>query len=223
MSVSLDTRRDAYIAALRDGDEPNARAIVEQAHAEGVDIGTIYFDIFAPSMIEIGRLWEENQLSIAEEHLATAITERLIGQLSPEFNRQIQRTEIGCVMLGCVAGERHVLGLRMLADLFRAQGWRVVYLGADVPDRDWIDLAVRVNADVIGISAGTLHLAAHTKPLITQLHSAVPATLIMVGGAGFARSPQLWRDVDANLYHDDPFIAVTMATAHRAQQITSSS
>src|ERR1051325_8843001 len=97
--------KEQFTDALRAGDDRAAEAVVGQAQAAGWMADKIYFDIFAPSMVTIGLLWEQNDLTVAEEHLATAITERLIGQLSPAF--VVPTQPLGTIVLGCVAGEQH--------------------------------------------------------------------------------------------------------------------
>lgn len=216
MTHDIASSQAAFVTALRNGDEQAAHAIVEQARADGVDIYTIYFEMFTPSMVTIGELWEQNELSVAEEHLATAITERLIGQLSAAFN-QAPPGRAGNVVLGCVTGERHALGLRMLSDLFRAQGWRVLYLGADVPNADWRRLALRFSADLVAISGSQPRYIEPIRELIGELRTALPQLTIMVGGAVFRLEPLLWQQVDADLYHPDPQTAVTLATATYAR------
>ncbi len=212
MTDALRPIRDVFTDALKQGDEPAARSVVEQLRARGIAPHTIYYEVFAPSMVTIGELWEQNQLTVAEEHLATSITERLIGQLSPSFNQPLAPVQRGSVLLGCVAGERHVLGLRMLSDLFRQQGWRVLYLGGDVPNSDCVRLAVRVNADLIAISAGSERLIPNVRSLIEELRSVLPNVGIVVGGAVFIRNPDLWLEVGASLYDPDPHRVVALAT-----------
>lgn len=209
----LTTYQQAFTAALRAGDETAAAAVVERARAAGVAARTIYLDIFAPAMVSIGTLWEHNELSVAEEHLATAITERLIGQLSPTFELEDGATG-GTVVLGCIKGERHALGLRMLADLFRQRGWRVLFLGADVPTSDWVQLAVRSSADAVAISARDERHLPQVSSLIADLRVASPELLVIVGGAAFNNDPDGgWRTVCADIYHPDPRTAVEIATA----------
>lgn len=213
MSSSIESSRAEFIAALRSGAEARARAVVDELRAAGVAPHAIYYELFAPSMVMIGDLWEQNELSVAEEHLATEITERLIGQLSPSFNQPLPQLERGSVVLGCVAGERHVLGLRMLADIFRQHGWRVLYLGADVPEADWVRLALRVDADAVAISVGAERLVPVAQHLIGQLQAVLPQAALLVGGAVFVRDPELWREVGATLYDPDPQTLVRLATA----------
>jgi methanogenic corrinoid protein MtbC1 len=217
VSVDLIASRAAFIAAIRSGDEPAARSVVEQLRSANVSPSSIYYDVFAPCMVTIGDLWERNELSVADEHLATAITERLIGQLSPTFTQRASQPDRGNVVLGCVAEERHVLGLRMLADLFRQQGWRVLYLGADVPNADFVRLAVRVSADIIAISASTQRHIPAVRELISGLRAALPEVGIIVGGAVFLNDPEIWREVGATLYHPNPQTAIQLATAQYGQ------
>ncbi|HEX6289569.1 MAG TPA: cobalamin-dependent protein [Herpetosiphonaceae bacterium] len=216
MSFDLQQSQAGFIAALRNGDESAAQAVIAAARAAGVEPGTIYLKLLASGMITIGELWERNELSVAEEHLATEITERLIGQISPWFSERTPPNEHGRVVMGCVAGERHALGLRMLADLFRHQGWRVLYLGADVPHGDWVRLVVRFNADLVAISASAERHMPQTQELIRELRAANPQIEVLVGGACFDRDPELWRRIGATQYHPDPLTAVTLASARYA-------
>ena len=71
----------SYLAAIRAGERRRAFALVDQACAAGVGLRTLYLDVFQPALREIGRLWQENEITVAEEHLATAITEIAMARL----------------------------------------------------------------------------------------------------------------------------------------------
>lgn len=217
MTYDLKQAEIAFTTALRNGDEVAAQQVISAAQSAGVDTTAIYLKIFAPSMVTIGELWEQNELSVAEEHLATEITERLIGQLSPSFSPQQAVGEPGRVVMGCVAGERHVLGLRMLADIFRKQGWRVLYLGADVPTHDWTRLVARFSADLVAISACAERHETQLRELIDDLRTANPRLEVLIGGGCFDRDQELWRKVGATQHHPDALTAVTLATARYAR------
>ncbi|MBV9789188.1 MAG: cobalamin-dependent protein [Chloroflexi bacterium] len=217
MTYDLKQAEITFTAALRNGDEFAAQQVISEAQSAGVDSTAIYLKIFAPSMVTIGELWEQNELSVAEEHLATSITERLIGQMSPSFSAQQAAGEPGRVVMGCVAGERHVLGLRMLADIFRKQGWRVLYLGADVPNHDWTRLVARFNADLVAISACAERHETQLTELIGDLRTANPLLEVLIGGGCFDRDQNLWRKVGATQHHPDALTAVTLATARYAR------
>jgi methanogenic corrinoid protein MtbC1 len=207
--------QQAFVSALRAGDERLARKIVDQACAANVSVEAIYYQIFAPSLERIGSLWEQNQFDVASEHLATAITERQMARVAPRI--VVPETPIGTVVLGCVAGERHVLGLRMVADMFRLYGWNVLDLGPDVPTNDWVKLMQRCGARAVGISVNARRHLPTCVGLISSLRAALPKLDIVVGGAAFDREPEAWKSVRATLYDADPVTCVSRLTA-RVQQ-----
>lgn len=122
-----------YLDALRAADRARALAAVEEGLSAGLAPADIYVEVIAPAMHKIGELWAEGALTPADEHLATAITERVLAELYP---RGLGPTpnELPTVLLAAPEGERHVLGLRMATDLLDAHGHRTRYLGADVPN-----------------------------------------------------------------------------------------
>lgn len=219
MTDQLDEYREALLAALLAGDSAAARAALGRMRADMVAPADIYLRVFTPCMITIGELWERNQLTVAEEHLATAITERLIMELSPSFEDGSLADAQGTALIGCVAGERHVLGARMLADLLRTYGWRVLDMGADVPSHDWVKLALRFNVDLVALSVNMSSNLLSAQSLIAELRAASPSLFVLVGGAVFAHEPDLWRKLGANLYHPDPLAAVALASANAALRL----
>ena len=214
MSEPLEEYRSALLDALRAGNGFAARVVVGQMRAAEITPTDIYLNVLTPCMITIGELWERNQLTVAEEHLATAITDRLISELSPSFEDSAANTSVGTALIGSVEGERHILGARMLADLMRRQGWRVLELGADVPGHDWVKLAIRFHADLVAISVNMLENLPSARMLIGELRAADANVFVLVGGAAFDLSPDLWRDIGASDYDQDPLAAVERATAH---------
>jgi MerR family transcriptional regulator, light-induced transcriptional regulator len=195
--------QQAFTAALRAGDEQLARCIVDEACAANVSVESIYYRIFAPSMARIGDLWEQRALDVASEHLATVITERQIERLSWQVGTPDRQQAVGTVVLGCIVGEYHTLGLRMVADVFRLYGWHVLELGPNVPSADWINLVVRRNAHAVGISAQARRHLPAVAALLGGLHKAVPGLPVAVGGALFDR---------------DPLALVAQLTARRAHE-----
>lgn len=77
---------DQYLAAVRAGDRREAFAVVDRACAARMDAPTLYVQVLQPALREIGRLWQENEISVADEHLATAITQAAMTRL---FDRTV--------------------------------------------------------------------------------------------------------------------------------------
>ena len=131
----------AYVTCLVRPDARRARVLIEDSLLDGVSAATIYLDVIDPAMREIGRLWEAAQVSVAQEHLATQITQSVIATLGLALSGT---TTVGRGRLAVVAsspGERHALGGQMVADFLESQGWTALALGPDTPIADLVGFA----------------------------------------------------------------------------------
>jgi diguanylate cyclase (GGDEF)-like protein len=118
--------------ALRAGDPKRADAIAVAALEAGMEVATVQARVIAPAMRWIGELWQHGSANVGDEHLATAITQEVLGRLFTTALQSQPRSRER-VMLAAVQGEHHVLGLRMAADVLEGAGFDVLYLGADMP------------------------------------------------------------------------------------------
>jgi methanogenic corrinoid protein MtbC1 len=199
----------AFLDAIRRGDRRAAFRSLDDALDAGLDLNALYVEVVQPSRREIGRLWQENELTVAEEHLATAITE---SAMSRAFERVFvwrdQRTPR--LIAACADEERHQMGLRMLCDLLELEGWETIYLGASVPIESLTELVATREPDAIALSAT---IAPHI-PRIRAAIAAIRATnvarqpVIAVGGRAFLNDPSLAKRVGADLTAADAGQAV---------------
>src|SRR4029077_16129609 len=83
------------------------------------------------------------ELTIADEHRATAIALRLVGRLGPRFARRGRKR--GTVVVGAPAGEQHALPSAILADLLRGVGFEVLDMGANTPAASFAETAKEAN------------------------------------------------------------------------------
>ncbi len=200
-----------YLGALLRTDRAEASDLIQTAFRSGVPITDLYLRVFQRCQQEIGRLWQLNQLSVAEEHYCTAATQFVMAQLHPllfslpKTGRRLMATS--------VAGEYHEVGLRIVTDLFEANGWESVYLGANVPARSLIQALEQHHSDVLAISATMPFHLPVVEELIALIRSSheVSATKIMVGGRPFNMAPDLWRRVGADCYAADAGEALEIA------------
>ena len=119
----------SYLESLLNGKRHAAREMILQAVQNGASTADIYLYIFTPVQHEICRLWQTNQVNVAQAHYCTAATQVIVSRLYPYiFNAQ--RNGQNMVMT-CVGGELHELGDRMVADLFAMEGWDSYNLGAN--------------------------------------------------------------------------------------------
>jgi methanogenic corrinoid protein MtbC1 len=187
-----------YLGALLGGDRRAAGRLVLEAADRGTDLRDLYLGVFQPVQYEIGRLWQTNAISIAQEHYFSAATQLVMSQLYPRVfaGRKKGRT----LVAASIAGELHEIGVRMVADFFELEGWDTYYLGANMPAEDVVREAGERRADVVGVSATmTFHLKA-VEDLVRRLRAADGGhrVKILVGGYPFRVSPDLWQDVGAD-------------------------
>lgn len=127
--------------AVHSGKEEDASRVVQQALSSGVQWQTLYLQVFAPSLARVGELWENGEISVADEHLFTGMVLRLMHRLSVGFPGWLTVAS-PTALVGCVEGEQHTLGGQMVSDFLTAQGWWVQFLNGSLPVEEWLQ-AVR--------------------------------------------------------------------------------
>jgi len=177
----VDYRR-RLVDRLIAGDEHGSWAIVQNALAAGHDSEELYLDVLAPALETIGEEWAGGRLTVAEEHQASVVVQRLIGRLGPLFTRR-GRTR-GSVVIGAPPGDTHSLPSALFADLLRGAGFTAVDLGADTPAPSFVDTARRAERLVaVGISVTTPDRDAIVADLVADLRAAVSVPVVLGGGA----------------------------------------
>src|SRR5215208_5949410 len=146
--ASPDELREALAGAVVQNDLPSLVALVDQALALN-QLEDALTDVLAPALAAVGESWEAGEISVAQEHLASGVVRAHLERLLADSRAAIR----GTAVLACAPGERHELGLLMLAVLLRADGWQVAYLGADTPVADAVALAEENGARLLCFSA----------------------------------------------------------------------
>ena len=136
-------------------------------------------DVVVPLVHRIGARWADGERSIGEEHLLTGSLRNLLGGLMHN------RTSTGRpIVLATPAGERHEIGLLLVALLARDAGLRVVNLGVDLPAREIVSAAERAHAVVVGLSIVSAENRARATRETEALHTALPRECeLWLGGA----------------------------------------
>ena len=168
---------------LRVGDGAAADAVVDAALAAGMAPEAIQSLVITPAMVRIGELWETKAIGVADEHLATSISQRslirLFEMLSAAGVRPRSRER---VLLAAVEGQRHILGLRIVADVLEGSGFDVLYLGEDVPVQSLLEAVARHRPAVVGLGFGIASDISSLADSIPAIHELAPQTRIMLGG-----------------------------------------
>jgi excisionase family DNA binding protein len=123
-------------ARMLGGDVAGSWQVIEAAMASGLEPGEIYVRVLAPSLRAIGDSWRSGDISIDQEHLASSVAATVIGRLGPRFVHRGRKK--GVVIVAMPPGERHGLGVAMLADILADAGYEVLNLGPDTPTASFV-------------------------------------------------------------------------------------
>jgi methanogenic corrinoid protein MtbC1 len=169
-----------YLRDLLAGHREGCRHAVERLLASQLPLLEFYEHLFAPSLHDVGRLWEAGQVSVSVEHLATAITEEMMGLVFPRVARG---TRLGRrALVTCSPNEFHQVGGRMVADVLELRGWDVDFLGANVDDASLLGHLRALHPKLVLVSISVeqhIPRALECLKLIRSVDAAVP---LMVGG-----------------------------------------
>ena len=178
----------AYAKALIAGDEVGAEQAVRDALDARLTTAEIDDEIIAPALWLVGRLWARGDISVADEHLATQISLRVLA-----LQREAQRTTRGRqgrkAMLAAPEGEVHVVALQMVANLLRDAGYTVLMLGGDVPLDALAESAARHEPEVICLSATMPSASDRLTVAMHEIQRSWPGAGYVLGGPGL--SPRL--------------------------------
>lgn len=199
-----------YLEAVLGSDRQAALMKVNQFVRDGLTIKDIYLHIFQPVQHEIGRLWQRNRISIAQEHYATALTQLAMAQLYPQV---FTSERVGFrLVAACVGSELHEVGVRMVADFFEMAGWDTYYLGANVPAAEIIRAVEVQNADLLALSVTLSSQIMQLRDLIQEIRKGVKRDIkVLVGGYPFNVDPRAWQVVGADAYAPDAQSAIDTA------------
>ncbi len=148
------------------------------------------------AMIHVGERWARNEISVADEHMATATCQVILAQLRARIG---DPTGGRSVVLACVVGNDHDLGLRALSNFCEANGMTTHLLGADVPIDALVSYCKQHAPDDLVLSVALPQHIPVARMEIEQIRSSLSRPpRILVGGNALAGAPDLWRIVGAD-------------------------
>ena len=202
---------EEYINLIMNGDRHSAGKMIIEAVDNGISVKDIYMHVFQSSLYEIGRLWQENKITVAQEHYFTAATQLIMSQLYPYISKTEKTGKV--LVATSVSNELHEIGIRMVADFFEMEGWKTFYLGANTPQDSIIDTMVDERADLLLISATISSHVGEVAELIKKVrHSCEYMNpKIVVGGYPFIVDKNLWKKIGADGQAENAESAVDIA------------
>lgn len=203
--------RDRFVELLLRG---NYKECIHMARERVTVIGELapfYLRVVQPALYRIGTLWECHQISVAQEHMSSAIVGRIMASL---YELVLDTDKNGArAMVAACFNEHHEVGARMVSDLLESAGWQTTYLGANVPADDMIEHMRLVKPKVVAISLAMPYNLLEARGLVERIRESdtLRPTKVMVGGLAFNCNPEMWKNMGADGYAPDAAKAVDLA------------
>jgi DNA-binding transcriptional MerR regulator/methylmalonyl-CoA mutase cobalamin-binding subunit len=137
--------------------------------------------VVLPFMRRVGDEWHAGRLSIAQEHLASAILRNLLGALVRIYARERPSRRL---LFATPVGERHEFGILAAAMMAAAGGLGTLYLGPDIPARQIVDASTRAAVDVVVIGVVYVQRGRELQRPLEELAERLPPPAeLWIGGA----------------------------------------
>jgi Predicted cobalamin binding protein len=180
------------ITALTRIDERMSSEIFSELLGEA-SLLQLFEKVLGPVLVEIGTRWERGEINVAVEHFASHLIQ---GKIQGIYHSLPLHTSAPKVMVGCAPDELHEIGSLMFATLLRDAGYRVEYLGPDIPLVDLVVYAGEEKPRMLVIAATIIESARQLVNFSGQLEKKVsPAPIFGYAGSAFNRSPQLCEQI----------------------------
>ena len=170
------------------GHDEAAAGEVFHAVQSDFDLGTIFYEVITPALVEIGEAWYRGAIRVTTEHFASAYVR---GKLLSMLQAYPARRQAATILVGGAPTEQHEISGLMMAVLLRSRGFRIEYLGPDIPLEDLVDYAVYEHPDMIVLVAAMEPAAMELARFQEKLSKLVPAPVFGYGGRAFVVKPEL--------------------------------
>ncbi|GFO68355.1 corrinoid-binding protein [Geomonas limicola] len=193
--MNLTELSDRLFSAMIEADRPGASNIVEEALSGGISPRAVIADVLDPAIVRLGKLWEEQAMSLAQNFVASKIAEDTLLRCVPV--RKDRESGKGSVVIGNIEDDFHSLGRRAVSLFLEAAGWDVHDLGNDVPAEQFVEKALEVDACVIAVSAMMQTTALNIRKVreLLDANDLKGSIKLAVGGAVFNWRPELVAEV----------------------------
>jgi len=175
--------------------------ITQAAIAQELDPQTILNKGLMPGMHRIGEKFSRGEVFITDMLIAARAMNAALEHLQPFFLSGAIQPK-GTIVLGTVRGDLHDIGKNLVKMIMEGDGWKVVDLGTDVREDQFVEAVNQADDAIVGLSALLTTTMLHMKTVVESLRKNNPDTKIFIGGAPVS---QAFNDeIGANGYFSNP-------------------
>ena len=182
---ALEKHRSDYLHAVLNRDRVSAEEVVFAMIGEGSSLADVY-RVLGATQVEVGSLWERGAITVSDEHFATGVTLDCVS-LAADRLRTFRREPAGFAYLSAVEGEFHIVGLTMLSELLRSEGWETALNRSGTLQPALRELTANGKVDLFCFSATMSSNITRVVKAVQAIRRtpAYVAAKILVGGPAF--------------------------------------
>lgn len=191
-------KKNAFRSAILQSDHRICLKIATEAVNVSTDIEPFYLHVLQPVLYEIGMLWEKAEISVAQEHLASAIVSRVMASVNLIVRGDL--ASCGKAVVAASPNEYHEIGASMVSDILEHDGWDVAYLGGSVPKDDLLEYLKKYKPSLLALSVTIPFNIDQTRDIITAIRQdeVLKNIKVIVGGRVFNDNKELWELIGAD-------------------------
>ena len=156
--------------------------MIDNALESGADADATALAIIRPALYEVGIRWANAEITVGDEHLASATAAIALEHLAERSGGAATPDEAMPALVACVEGEQHALGARVIADALDRSGWSVLYCGASTPIDDIAAIVSERGVRLVALSVGSRAGLVKARAAVKILHALEPRPHVLVGG-----------------------------------------
>lgn len=173
---------DDYLQALLIGNKNKALEIALSFFQNGIELKVFYKDIIEKSLVKIGELWEIGKVDVWKEHLATEISKVVLDNYKMNFSPTTPNNKK--IIAFTPGAETHSMGLKIVSDFLEQQGYNILFLGTNIPNRSIINAIRDEDPYAICLSVTMRYHIESAKNIISSIKNTFKkqSPLIIIGG-----------------------------------------
>jgi methanogenic corrinoid protein MtbC1 len=201
--------------ALRSGDEPAAEAQMRAARLAGMPADSLYYELLAPAVKELGEAWTSGKISMGQMMRASNRVWHILRELRHAFVPVLLGDAAHEAAFALCPGECHTIGLTMTADDLRRRGWDIdLVVGMD--HEELLARFDRTSPAIVALAASDSSMVLPVARLIVGLRAHLPGVWVLVGGSITNSVADLLEQTGADAVANDAATAERLMEAHLA-------
>jgi 5-methyltetrahydrofolate--homocysteine methyltransferase len=184
VKVETNNTANLYKAVIR-GNRDGILDIFKTCLVEGIDSSVLVNEYIIPAITEVGNKFGDGTFFLPQLLLSAEAVKRVMEfvENSDELSRSLNAVKKGKIVLATVKGDVHDIGKNIVGLLLKNHGYEVIDLGKDVPSEKIVDEALRVNADIVGLSALMTTTMIEMREVVKIAKNKGLTAKIIIGGA----------------------------------------